>query len=260
MIVEAKGLCVRRQGREILRAVDLSIACGELVALTGPNGAGKSTLLRSLNGLVRRSAGTLSLAGAPIGGLSLRQIARVAAYMPQQVMETTDCSVAECVMAGRLPHMSGADSHDRQIVFDTLQRLGLLHLAERPLSRLSGGERQRVFLARALVQEPKLLLLDEPTSALDLRHQLETFEIVSGIVRTGAVACVVAIHDLGLAMRYADRIVMLSGGALVSDGPPAIVTPELIEAAYGVEARVGKLGDHPVVVPVRSRALPPSAG
>ena len=260
MIVEARGLCVRRQGREILRAIDLSIACGELVALTGPNGAGKSTLLRSFNGLVRPSAGTLALANEPIGRLSLRQIARIAAYMPQQVTEIVDCAVSECVTAGRLPHMSGTDRRDRQVVFETLERLGLLHLAERPLSRLSGGERQRVFLARALVQEPRLLLLDEPTSALDLRHQLETFEIVSGIVRAREVACVVAIHDLGLAMRYADRIVMLSGGGLVSDGPPAIVTPDLIKAAYGVEACVGKLGDHPVVVPVRSLSAPPPAG
>ncbi len=260
MIVEARGLCVRRQGREILRDVDLSVGGGELVALTGPNGAGKSTLLRSLNGLVRPSAGTVSLAGSPIDELSLRQIARIAAYMPQQVTEAVDCGVAECVTAGRLPHMSGTDGRDRRIVFETLERVGLLHLAERPLSRLSGGERQRVFLARALVQEPRLLLLDEPTSALDLRHQLGTFELVAGIVRAGSVGCVVAIHDLGLAMRYADRIVMLSGGALVCDGRPDLVTPQLIEAAYGVEADVGRLGEHPVVVPVRSLPAPPAAG
>lgn len=254
MIVEAKGLCVQRQRRMILSGIDLSVSGGELVALTGPNGAGKSTLLRTLNGLVRISGGSLTLTGAPIGSLSLRQIARIAAYMPQQVTEVADCSVAECVMAGRLPHMSGTDDRDRLMVFETLERLGLLGLAERPLSHLSGGERQRVFLARALVQEPRLLLLDEPTSALDLRHQLETFELVAGIVRLGSVGCVVAIHDLGLAMRYADRVIMLNEGALVCDGPPSLLTPELIQATYGVEARVGKLDDHPVVVPIRSTA------
>ncbi|MFV0336303.1 MAG: ABC transporter ATP-binding protein [Tropicimonas sp.] len=258
MSAELRGLCVRRQGREILRGIDLAVAAGELVALVGPNGSGKSTLLRSLIGLLRPSAGSITLMGTPIGDLSRRQIARIAAYMPQQVTGAVDCAVAECVLAGRLPHMSGADRRDRQIVFAMLERLGLLALAERPISRLSGGERQRVFLARALVQEPKLLLLDEPTSALDLRHQLETFEFVSGIVRRGTLGCVVAIHDLGLAMRYADRVIMLSGGALVCDGPPALVTPELMVASYGVEARIGAVSGHPVVMPLRS--LPAGAG
>ena len=261
MIVEAKGIGVRRGGRDILRDVDFCVAPGEMIALIGPNGAGKSTLLRSLNGLVKLSDGTLALAGTPIAGMTRRQIARVAAYMPQQAGDTADCSVAECVMAGRLPHMSGTDGGDRRRVFETLERLGLLEFSERPLSHLSGGERQRVFLARALVQEPRLLLLDEPTSALDLRHQLDTFEHVAAIARAGAVAVVVAIHDLSLALRYADRVVMMSGGRLVADGAPAaVVTPDLIRDTYGVSASVGRVDGHTVVVPLRSMGNDRPAG
>lgn len=253
MIAEAKAAGVRRQGRDILSGIDLSVAPGEIVALTGPNGAGKSTLLRSLNGLVPLSTGSVALAGTPVAALTRRQIARIAAYMPQQAGDTADCTVAECVMAGRLPHMSGRDDRDRRLVFETLERLALLHLAERTLAHLSGGERQRAFLARALVQEPRLLLLDEPTSALDLRYQLETFEHVSALARSASVAVVVAIHDLSLALRYADRVVMMSGGRLVADGAPAaVVTPELIKRTYDVGAEVGQLGGHTVVVPVQS--------
>lgn len=254
MIVEATELCVRRQGRYILQGVDLSVRAGELIALTGHNGAGKSTLLRSLNGLVRASSGEIRLMGKPIATLSLREIARIAAYMPQQTAEAGDTTVVECVLAGRLPHMSGSGQRDRQITFATLERLGLLDFAPRRLSQLSGGERQRVLLARAMVQEPALLLLDEPTSALDLRYQLEAFEQMTAIV-AGGTGVIVAIHDLGLAMRYADRVVMLGEGRLLANGPPSMVTSKLIASAYGVEARIARIDRHSVVVPVRSSRI-----
>lgn len=247
MIASTKRLCVSLRGRQILHDVDLDIAAGEVVALVGANGAGKSTLLRSLNGLVKASSGTIELGGRALDGMRFGEVARFAAYMPQHFGGMADTSIVECVATGRLPHVSRLGRKDVDIVFSALERVGLVHAADRVLSQLSGGERQRVFLARALVQDPRLLLLDEPTSALDLHHQFATLAHVLEITRSTGVATVIAIHDLQLAMRFADRIVVLRAGRVIANGGTEILTPDLIRQAYGVEARTGMLDGLPVL-------------
>ena len=247
MIASTKRLCVSLRGRQILHDVDLDIAAGEVVALVGANGAGKSTLLRSLNGLVKASTGTIELGGRALAGMRFGEVARYAAYMPQHFGGMADTSIVECVATGRLPHVSRLGRKDVDIVFSALERVGLVHAADRVLSQLSGGERQRVFLARALVQDPRLLLLDEPTSALDLHHQFATLAHVVEITRSTGVATVIAIHDLQLAMRFADRIVVLRAGRVIANGGTEILTPDLIRQAYVVEARTGMLDGLPVL-------------
>jgi iron complex transport system ATP-binding protein len=252
MILKASQVGVRRQGRDILKEIDLTLQAGEVVALTGANGAGKSTLLRCLNRLISVTSGFVVLDGKPLEEIPLKKIAKMVAYMPShQSTGAVNCTVMECVLAGRLPHMDTADNNDLSIVFAILEQLNLLALSERELSNLSSGERQRVLLARALVQEPKLLLLDEPTSALDLRHQLETLERIVEVAKTKDVAVVIAIHDLTLALRYADRIVILSNGRLLADGPPGVLTPDVIHTAYGVEARIVMVEGHTIILPLR---------
>ena len=247
MIVSTRGLSVTLRRRPVLHGIDLDVAAGEVVALIGANGAGKSTLLRSLNGLVKASAGTIALEGRPLRSLGHNAIARIAAYMPQQLAGAADSSVVECVSAGRLPYSSRLRDEDLDIVLAAIEQVGMIELADRAMSQLSGGERQRVFLARALVQQPRLLLLDEPTSALDLRHQFATLEHVVAVTRQAGMATVIAIHDLQLALRFADRLVVLANGTVLADGPPAMLSPALMRQAYGVEVLSGALDGYPVL-------------
>lgn len=247
MILRVTNLSVTLDRRQIIRGINLEADSREVVAVLGANGAGKSTLLRTFNGLVKLSSGSIELDGQALSSLAPRAVARVAAYMPQVIGGGGDRTVAECVTAGRLPHSGRFGSTDMDLVFATLEQVGLVELASRRLSQLSGGERQRAILARALVQSPRLLLLDEPTSALDLKHQFETLEHVVSVTRTRGMATVIAIHDLQLAMRFADRLVVLHDGTAIMDAPPQHLSADLLRMAYAVEVERGDLNGYPVL-------------
>ena len=231
----------RLGGRPVLDDVSIAARAGECVGVVGPNGAGKSTLLRALAGLVRLDAGTVTVGGVDVRACGRRDLARRLAYLPQAAAGPPGFTGAETVGMGRYPHLPRLRVEgpaDRRIIADAMAVTETAAFADRPLGTLSGGERQRVLIARAIAQQPRVLLLDEPTASLDLEHQMAVLAIVARLARAG-VATVVALHDLALASRCCQRLVLLRAGAVAAAGAPdAVLTPETIEAAFGVPVQV----------------------
>ncbi|EAR25996.1 iron compound ABC transporter, ATP-binding protein [marine actinobacterium PHSC20C1] len=249
--LEASRLSVSRGGRLLVDDVDISAPPGSLSAVLGPNGAGKSTLLSLIAGLEQPDAGTVSLGGGNLTGLSRRARALRVALAEQEVRDAPNLSVREVVALGRTPHLGAwglSSDEDDEVVARCLADTELSALATRSYDTLSGGERQRVNLARALAQEPGLLLLDEPTNHLDVRAQLGTLSLLRQLVagaagihaRVGPRPTVIAaLHDLNLAAMFADHVVVLAAGRVVASGDPVLVlTRELIASVWGVDASV----------------------
>ncbi|HEY3366333.1 MAG TPA: ABC transporter ATP-binding protein [Symbiobacteriaceae bacterium] len=241
-------------GRLLVDGLSLTLAPGRLVGLVGPNGAGKSTALRLLNGLLPAAAGAVYLDGADIARLEPEQVARWVARVPQTPPLDLDFAVLDVVLMGRYVLDAGWQdtSAGRATALAALAQTGAAPLADRLYSTLSGGERQRVIIARALAQEPQVLLLDEPTASLDLRHQLEVLEAVRRLTVERQLAAVTAIHDLALAARYCDELLLLHEGRAVAAGAPAdVLTPATLRSVFGVAATVERhprLGHLQVVV------------
>lgn len=234
--------------RPVIRALTLPVlAAGTVTAVIGPNGAGKSTLLRALAGLLP-ARGIIDLDGAPLARRATADRAGLIAYMPQSLPQGIGLSVIDAVITALRAAPAGAAAPNRAIAGDTgahdaadrvLRRLGIADLAFLRLDQLSGGQRQLVSLAQALVRRPRVLLLDEPTSALDPRHQFDVMNAVHDIARQDQVIVVTVLHDLDLALRWADLAVLLADGALVAAGPPDhAITPATLAATYHIAARV----------------------
>jgi iron complex transport system ATP-binding protein len=223
-------------GTPILHSVSLTVAPGEFVGLIGPNGSGKSTLLRTIYRSVRPSAGSVTLGDADVWSLPARVAAQRTAAVLQNSPTPPGLTVWEVAALGRTPHKSMFDretSVDRAIVADALERTGMIGHAERIFGSLSGGERQRVLLARALAQQPSLLVLDEPTNHLDIRARFELLELVHAL----GVTTLAVLHDLDLAARSCDRLVVLDAGVVVASGPVLeALTPEVLSEVFGVTA------------------------
>ena len=256
--LELAGVAVRLGPRAVLEGVDLRVAAGEVVGVLGRNGVGKTTLLRVASGVLAPDAGRVLLDGRALDSMARRERARHVAVVPQDTQVPFPFSVAELVLMGRTPHLGflGFESaHDLEIARAALARMGIAALADRSVLTLSGGERQLAVVARALAQEPSLLLLDEPTAFLDLRHRLEVLTVVRELAAAGAGALVVS-HDLGVAARFCDRLVLLGGGRILANGPPReVLAPDALRTAFGIEAEVLSGSDGiPVVVP---RSLAP---
>lgn len=240
-LIETHSLTFAIDSTPLLREVTLTLREGELVGLIGPNGAGKSTLLRVLGGLWTGPTGTLELAGEPLKSYSARQVARIVAHVPQLTVMDFAFTVREVVLMGRSPYLGRLDLEgpdDRQIAEDAMEAMSVLDLADRFVNTLSGGERQRVFIARALAQQPRVLLLDEPTANLDVRHQLDLMHMITRLSRETGLAVLAAIHDLDLAAHFGDRLILLNQGrVVVDDTPAAVLTPEHLAKVFYVEAR-----------------------
>ncbi|MCA1648017.1 MAG: ABC transporter ATP-binding protein [Chloroflexi bacterium] len=236
----------RPTAQPVLRGIDLRLEPGEMLALIGPNGAGKSTLLRLAGGLLRPSAGRALLLDKDLRTLRPREVAREVAVVPQEGPIPAGLIVREMVALGRTPYarlLLGPRPHDRETVQWALAAAGVNGLADRFIDEISGGERQRVILARALAQEPRLLLLDEPTANLDLHHQVAMLELVRGLTRERGIAVLAAVHDLQLAALYCDRVALMQAGRIVSQGPPeAVLTEPLLLQAFGQRVI---LSEHP---------------
>jgi iron complex transport system ATP-binding protein len=259
-LLSTRGLEHRFSGPRVLDDVSLTISPGELLVALGPNGAGKTTLLRVLSGVLIPDAGAVELEGRPVGRLSRREIARRVAVVPQDTAVPFPFRVFEIVAMGRSPHM-GPLGHegpsDRDAVERALQTMGLFPIAERRFQTLSGGERQRVLFARALAQEPRVLLLDEPTAHMDLGHRLFVFESLRQWIDEGGQgrAALVVTHDLGLASRFADGMILLDRGRVVASGAPSdVLQPDRIASVYAADVQIARddVG-RPVVVALRSR-------
>lgn len=238
----------------VLEGVDITVESGEFVGLVGPNGAGKTTLLRLLNGLFEADAGSVTLDETDIQTLSSRAVSRRIATVPQNSSMDFAFTAEQIVEMGRTPHRSRLDwSDETDAVEAALERTEMLALRDRTIDDLSGGERQRVLLARALAQDPEVLVLDEPTANLDINHQRRVLELVFDLVSEGR-AAVAAIHDLDLAARFCDRLLVLADGEIRACGPPeAVLTDAGIETAF--ETRTAVTTD-PVTETPRVTAVP----
>jgi iron complex transport system ATP-binding protein len=232
------GLSVVVDGKALVHELSLDVAAGQVVGLIGPNGSGKSTALRCIYRALRPTAGVVLVGGDDVTALSRRESARRVAALTQEGGSDLDFTVAETVALGRTPHKQGNQALSRrewELCERAMTQLDVLHLADRGVLSLSGGERQRVLAARALVQEPEVLVLDEPTNHLDVRHQIELLSLLRG----SGITVLVVLHDLNLAAATCDRLGVLSEGSLVAAGAPwDVLTPELVAQVFGVDASV----------------------
>lgn len=237
----------------VLKDVCIELAESEMLGVVGPNGAGKSTLIRCIDRILVPQKGSIVLDGRDIKDMRLLELAKKMGYIPQSTSQIFPATVFDTVLMGRRPHLGWRSSEkDTEKVLEMLQLLNIEEFAMRDINELSGGQQQKVFIARALTQEPDVLLLDEPTSNLDIRHQLEVMDIIKNIVREKGIAAIMAIHDLNLASRYADRILMMNSGKIFSAGDPvSVLTPANIKRVYGVEAEVNNNNGRPYIVPIR---------
>lgn len=241
MIVNVAGVSFAYNGAPALKDINLEIKSGEILVLVGPNGSGKTTLLKMISGALTPEDGVVYLDLQSLVGLHPRQIAQCLAALEQEHHLGFDFSVREVVAWGRMPHrgrLSRWQDQDEQAVQKALAATGTSSFADRSLHSLSGGERQRVFIAMALAQQPKILLLDEPTAHLDLKYQVEILELVQRLSQRG-LTVIVALHDLNLAARYADRIALIAQGKLVADGPPqTVLTKSNIRSIWGIDVNI----------------------
>jgi iron complex transport system ATP-binding protein len=252
-LVEVRGLDFGYGGRFRLSAVTFELVPGEILGVIGPNGSGKTTLVRLLSKVRTPDRGEIRLAGTSLARLSRRALARHVAVVPQELTAAFALTVEELVLMGRHPHAEGRlfeTAGDVERAREAMALAGVGELADQPLDALSGGERQRATLARALAQEPRLLLLDEPTTHLDLRHQREIVGLLRRLNRERGLTALLVSHDLSLAGEVADRLLLLSAGRVARIGTPAEVLDEaVLESAYRCPVRVEKNPDsgRPVV-------------
>ncbi len=250
MILTADGIEFSYRSEPVLAGVRFDVAPGEFLAVLGNNGAGKSTLLKCLNRILRPRDGSVLVHEHDLRRLTRVQVAQRLGYVAQRT-ESGRMTVYDAVLLGRKPHIRwDASRHDHEVVRRVISRLELEDLSRRYLDELSGGELQKTAVARALAQEPRVLLLDEPTSSLDLRNQLEVLDTVKRVTAEERVAVIAVMHDLNLALRYADAFLFLADGKVFAAGGAEIVTPDNVGHVYGVSVSVPTLNGVPVVVPL----------
>jgi iron complex transport system ATP-binding protein len=258
-LLQTRNLACGYDERTVVADVSLELAPGQLVGIVGPNGAGKSTLIKTLAGLLPARAGEVNLSGKPLAGYAAPELARMRAYMPQQLPADEGWTVREVVRLGRYAHQRGwglvESAADRQAIDAALEATGLAAIAHQRIERLSGGQRQRAYLARALAQDAPLLLLDEPTAHLDLGHQIEFFKLVRDAMTRRPMAAVAVLHDLNLAAQFCHRLWVVGagdgevpeagkdawerpGGILADGRPETVLDPDLIERAFGLAVQV----------------------
>ena len=254
--LRAAALSLAYDRRRVVTDLDLTVPPGAVTVVVGANGCGKSTLLRGLSRLLRPAAGAVLLDGRDLRELPARQVARTIGILPQSPTAPEGITVADLVGRGRHPHQGWFrqwDAADDAVVAGALEATSTVDLAGRRVDELSGGQRQRVWIAMALAQDPQILLLDEPTTFLDVTHQLEVLDLLLALNRDRGRTIVMVLHDLNLAARYADHLVVMRDGAVRAIGDPrTILTEDLVAEAFGLRARVvpDPVCGSPMVVPV----------
>lgn len=236
----------------VLENVSMELKHAEVLGIVGPNGTGKSTLIRCIDRILNPKRGSILLDDRNISKMSRIEIARRIGYVPQSLKGVFPASVIDTILMGRRPYLGWKSSKkDLDYVLEVLELLGMMEFAMRDINEISGGQQQKVLIARALAQEADILLLDEPTSNLDIKHQLEVMEVMKNIVKSKGISAVMALHDLNLASRYADRIIMMKEGRIFAIGDPAsVLTVENIKQVYGVQALVKGDGERPYIIPI----------
>ena len=238
----------------ILKDVCMELAPSEIVGIVGPNGVGKSTLIRCIDRILAPQKGSILLDGQDMKEMDMMKVARHIGYVPQTSTSVFPATVFDMVLLGRRPHLGWRSSEkDQEKVSEILELLEIKEFAMRDFGELSGGQQQKVLIARAFAQEPDVLLFDEPTSNLDIRHQLDVMEIIKRLVMGNEISAIMAVHDLNLASRYVDRVIMMNGGSIFSAGDPAsVLSPKNIAFVYGVEVKVSNHDGKPYIIPIRT--------
>ncbi len=238
-----------RNGLPALKNISFHNRAGDLLAIVGQNGSGKSTLLKCINRILKTEAGSIRLGNTPLPLFSPGQLARIIAYIPQTEEYVTDLSVFDTVLLGRKPHIHHTPApHDLETVSGLLTRLELESVAMRSLTTLSGGQRQRVFIARALAQQPEILLLDEPIANLDLNHQMKVMQLLQQLAAEG-MNILLTIHDINMAARFCNKVLMLKQGELFASGRQSAYTPENIQNLYDIRVDIVQHNNHICIIP-----------
>lgn len=254
--LSAHELTVSYGSEPVLHGLDYAVEPGLISAIIGANGCGKSTLLRALARVVSPADGSVLLDGAELHARPAKAVARIIGLLPQSPLVPEGVSVHDLVRRGRHPHLSLLqrwNSDDTAAVREALILTGMEELADRPVDELSGGQRQRAWIAMALAQDPKILLLDEPTTYLDIAHQVEVLDLLTDINRARGTTVVMVLHDLNLAARYADRLVAVVDGRIHSVGSPRdVVTREYVREVIGLRSQIiqDPVSGAPIVVPM----------
>jgi len=244
-MLKAEKLCCGYGRNFQLKDISFSLAKGEFAAIIGPNGSGKTTLLRALSKALSLTQGAVYLEEENISGISLRNLSKKIAVVNQEIQVQFEMSVHEFVALGRIPHQDPLQffesPHDEKIITEALELTGTAEFKDRQLQTLSGGERQLVMIAKAIAQEPKLLLLDEPVAFLDIAHQAQILELIRKLNRTKNITVLIVMHELNLASEFCGRLLLFNRGRLAYDGSPQnILTPEIISEIYQTKVLVSK--------------------
>jgi iron complex transport system ATP-binding protein len=254
-VLEIRGVTCGYRGGFTLKNVSVRIGQGNMVGVIGPNGSGKTTLLRVITKVITPMAGTVLIDGADTARLDIRQLARKLAVVSRPGEEDVKITVEEYVLLGRIPHRKGfglfENTEDLSVAHKAMVLTDILELRERFMSDLSSGERQLASIARAIAQEPQLLLLDEPTSHLDIAHQIRVLDLIKRLNREKGLTVVIVLHDLNLAAQYCDRLLLFDGGFLRIEGTPDdVLTYEMIESVYNtvVVVRKNPISSKPYVI------------
>ena len=254
--LSAAGLTVGYGADPVITDLDVTIPTGQVTTVIGPNGCGKSTLLRTLGRLLTPRAGTVVLDGADIATRKSKDVARTLGLLPQNPVAPQGLTVIDLVSRGRHPHQSWYrqwSREDEKAVSHALDLTSTTELADRAVDSLSGGQRQRVWIALTLAQETDLVMLDEPTTFLDLAHAVDVLDLVNDLSTEHGKTVVMVLHDLNLAARYSDSLVVMRDGAIIREGAPRdVITPELLDAAFGLQSMVltDPVSGGPLIVPV----------
>ncbi|HDQ40811.1 MAG TPA: ABC transporter ATP-binding protein [Desulfonatronum sp.] len=249
MILNVRDIRIGYNGRLVLQGLDFAVDRGQVLAILGPNGVGKTTLLRCINAMLKPRTGAVLVEYADVFRMHAGEIAKRLGYVAQR-NEAGRMTAFDAVLLGRKPHMRWKISEaDLRKVDAALKQLGLDHLALRHIDAMSGGELQKVCIARALVQEPSVLLLDEPTSSLDLKNQLEILRTIRHVVHEHKLAAVMTMHDLNMAFRFSDAFVFIKDGRIFCCGQNTELTPDMVQEVYGVPVDILRHQGQAVVVP-----------
>ena len=244
MILQAQDLSLGYKHKAVVEGFNASIRKGSVIGLIGPNGSGKTTLLRAFSGLIRPLRGKVMLDGQPLTAISARRRAQLIGWVPQREKIAWPLTVREVVSLGRAPYrgwLLPLTENDQEVIEQALSFTDLKELTDRSVEELSGGEFQRVLVARALAQEPRVLLLDEPSANLDIHYQIQVMDLVRELVAQRGITAIIAIHDLSVAARYCDTLILMHHGKKICSGvPQEVLTPEHMRKVFRVETRLYK--------------------